>query len=577
MFALPSFIQYKTPQEALDMWKPYTTAENANSGASYICMYRGGNSKNLDLGKKSFYVNDGFDFRESDMNNIPDSFKKRIPLNANNVPKDKDKYNLVIFRVGYADQNQSIFKSISLNQSEHKETEEYLKAYSDTFDNRGGTKPLYKKVNLYNLFAIRSYKCGVTCMGNMMVHALNYFQLDNIPFFHGAYQIAKVSHNVTPHNVETSFEGYRMPRFTYPVVDSVTTYVTIPLSETLFSGEEKTKSVLRPLGGKSYSEAEISSKDSNASDVSSYGVGTNTSNTVSVATVPISTFSGSLISPTILTPNAITAANLISTSNTISRSGKLWNKSDLAKYITITDAEVRQIMDKTRASGSISTSQLLKNQVVTRDKLATLDSYIKSTTSTPYIVGKARVARTLGTKQILDSTYGFIDSTKLLATDTLTPERTAFANKYIKNYTLPFSLRAALGNGVLGSEKNTIALHKNVGDSFVYAMKEVLDFYGIDLIKKLGLNIYGGSFVFRRSVDGISISTHAYGLAVDFLPSANAFAWYANNSLLAEPPYTAFLDILEKWGWYNNGRWYKQDWMHFQAIQYDTVKNNYFA
>lgn len=262
MHALPSFIHYKTPQEALDMWKPYTTANDANSGASYICMYRGGNSKNLDLGKKSFYVNDGFDFRESDSKNIPDAFKKRIPLNANNVPKDKDKYNLVIFRVGYADQNQSIFKSISLNQSEHKETEEYFKAYSDTFDSRGGTKPMYKKVNLYNLFAIRSYKCSVTCLGNMMVHALNYFQLDNIPFFHGAYQIAKVSHNVTAHNVETTFEGYRMPRFTYPVVDTITSYITIPLSETLFSGDAKTKPVIRPLGGKSYSEAEITNANS---------------------------------------------------------------------------------------------------------------------------------------------------------------------------------------------------------------------------------------------------------------------------------------------------------------------------
>lgn len=262
MHALPSFIHYKTPQEALDMWKPYTTANDANSGASYICMYRGGNSKNLDLGKKSFYVNDGFDFREYDSKNIPDAFKKRIPLNANNVPKDKDKYNLVIFRVGYADQNQSIFKSISLNQSEHKETEEYFKAYSDTFDSRGGTKPMYKKVNLYNLFAIRSYKCSVTCLGNMMVHALNYFQLDNIPFFHGAYQIAKVSHSVSAHNVETTFEGYRMPRFTYPVVDTITSYITIPLSETLFSGDAKTKPVIRPLGGKSYSEAETTNANS---------------------------------------------------------------------------------------------------------------------------------------------------------------------------------------------------------------------------------------------------------------------------------------------------------------------------
>jgi hypothetical protein len=262
LHSLPSSIHYKTPQDGLDMWKPYTTANDANSGAAYILQYRGGNSKHLDLGKKSLYVNDGFDFRESDIGKIPDAFKKRIPMNANNVPKDKDKYNLVIFRVGYADQNQSIFKSITLNQSEHKETDEYYKAFADAIDNRGGTKPMYKKVNLYNLFAIRSYKCSVTCLGNMMVNALNYFQLDNVPFFHGAYQIAKVSHSISAHNIETTFEGYRMPRFTYPFIDSVIAYVQIPLSETLFSADQKAKPVIRPLGGKSYSEAEITSANS---------------------------------------------------------------------------------------------------------------------------------------------------------------------------------------------------------------------------------------------------------------------------------------------------------------------------
>jgi hypothetical protein len=580
MHALPSFVHYKTPQEALDMWKPYTTAQDANSGASYICMYRGGNSKNLDLGKKSYYVNDGFDFREADYRNIPDAFKKRVPLNANNVPTDRDKYNLVIFRVGYADQNQSIFKTITLNQSEHKETEEYLKAYSDTFDARGGTKPFYKKVNLYNLFAIRSYKCSVSCMGNMMVHALNYFQLDNIPFFHGAYQVAKVSHSISAHDVQTTFEGYRMPRFTYPVVKSITSYITIPLSETLFSGEEKTKAIIRPLGGKSYSEAEISSSKENASDVSTYNVGDNTTNSASVSTVAFTPFAGTLMDISGLAVNPISPSNLISSANSLNRNNRsLWFSSILAQYVLVTDAEVRQIMTKTRATGSTSLLTMLNNQSVDYGKLGVLDKYIKEKGEKAYVVGKARVARNLGTSQSMNKVFGFIDVSKVPENESATDsQRTAFANKYIKKFILPYKVRVTINSkGTLSSERDSLLLHKDVGDSLVYAMKEVLDFYGIDLIKKLGLNICDGAFVFRKQRNSSYVSTHAYGVAVDFLGAANAYSWNKNNSLFGESPYTAFLDIMEKWGWYNNGRWAGQDWMHFQAVHYSTSQKDYFA
>ena len=577
LHSLPSSIHYKTPQDGLDMWKPYTTANDANSGAAYILQYRGGNSKHLDLGKKSLYVNDGFDFRESDIGKIPDAFKKRIPMNANNVPKDKDKYNLVIFRVGYADQNQSIFKSITLNQSEHKENDEYYKAFSDAIDNRGGTKPMYKKVNLYNLFAIRSYRCTVTCLGNMMVNALNYFQLDNIPFFHGAYLIEKVSHSITAHNIETTFNGIRMPRYTYPFIDSVIAYVQIPLSETLFSADQKANPVIRPLGGKSYSEAEISGSNPNANAIGAYGVGTNTSNVVSVSTVPFSPYTGSLINTSGLSINPITPANIISTSNLLNRNGKLWNASAEAKYITITDTEVRQIMDKTRASGSVSNSQMLNSQIVSKDKLNSLDKFIAEKGLNAYVVGKARVARVLSTEDQLIKAYGYIDKRILPADEVLSPQRAAFANKYIKNYTMPYAFRTIKLNGSLGAEQTILPLHNLVGDSLVYALKEVLDFYGIDMIKKLGLNLTAGTFVFRKMRDSTNISNHAFGIAIDILSTANLLDWNKSQSLFGESPYTAFIDIMEKWGWYTQGRWLNNDFMHFQAAQYYSNKNNYIA
>lgn len=249
---LPTYVNYKNIQEVQDMWKPHTDLTNVNAGAAYIAMYVGGTSKVLDIGEKSFYVNDGFDMREFDSINIPKDFTdKRIPTNYTSLDSDERfKYNMVVFRVGYADQNQSIFTSIKdLSQQENRETEESRIATAEIFDGRGGTKRFYKGTNLYNVFALRSYKCSVECMGNMQIHPLNYFQLDNIPFFHGAYLITKVSHDITPNMIKTTFTGARMPRFVYPIVDKATSFVNIPLSDTLFNAEELNKNVIRPLNG----------------------------------------------------------------------------------------------------------------------------------------------------------------------------------------------------------------------------------------------------------------------------------------------------------------------------------------
>jgi hypothetical protein len=580
IFALPSFIHYKTAKEGLDMWKPQTSIENIGRGASYVCVYGNPSGKSLDLGKKAYYVNDGFDFRDSTIGNIPDGFKKRVPLDVDSVPYDKDKYNLVVFRVGYADQNQSIFKTISVSQEEHKETAEYMAAMADMFDSRGGTKPLYKNANLYNLFALRSYKCTVTCMGNMMVHCLNYFQLDNMPFYHGAYQISKVKHTIVPNDITTTFDGYRMPRYTTPVISSITTYVSVPLSETLFTDEERQKSVIRPISGKNYSEAEIAIANANKGAWVGNNFGYN--NPVTVSTVVTPNFTGSLINNSELQILNNNPLGLIQASNKIDRSGGLWTTSSYSVYITATDSEVASIMNKTRGQGLFNLPNetislpIAKFQTVDRSKFKTLDAYLKPYKVPMSVIGKGRVARPYGDKANCDIVYGFIDKTLLpsgrveRADD---KQRAAFLQKNIRGFQLPFGLKTALDYGTtsanrLGGEKFVISLHKDVGDSFVYAMKEVLGFYGIENIQKLGLNIFSGSFVFRTISEGSDPSLHAYGIAVDFLAPLGLLNSKGRDALFSQAPYTAFIDILEKWGWYSLGRYGGKDWMHFQAAHY---------
>ena len=46
-----------------------------------------------------------------------------------------------------------------------------------------------------------------------------YFQLNNIPFWKGAYMIKKVTHKITAGNMNTTFEGIRVNRYAIPISD----------------------------------------------------------------------------------------------------------------------------------------------------------------------------------------------------------------------------------------------------------------------------------------------------------------------------------------------------------------------
>ena len=110
----------------LNIFKPVTTlSNNTSSGPIYCCIYVGGASQALDIGEESKYqfANDGFTLDDP----TPD-----LTADGNN--------SLVAFRVAFGAENQTIFKNVSLNQQEHKETGEYFKALSELVDKRGGTQ-----------------------------------------------------------------------------------------------------------------------------------------------------------------------------------------------------------------------------------------------------------------------------------------------------------------------------------------------------------------------------------------------------------------------------------------------------
>jgi predicted chitinase len=98
-------------------------------------------------------------------------------------------------------------------------------------DKRGGTQRVQKGNDLYDLFSVRSYKCSVDGIGNMNIQPLSYFQLDNVPFYRGAYLITSVEHSITPNHMTTSFSGLRQSRFSTPVEENTSTFLNINFEE----------------------------------------------------------------------------------------------------------------------------------------------------------------------------------------------------------------------------------------------------------------------------------------------------------------------------------------------------------
>ena len=224
---LPSYIDYKDEKEVAKMFRPFTTLESPDSsGPVYCCIYVGGASQVLDIKETNNYYfnNDGYSFKNGE---IPSDMS--VTNNASDV---EDEFKLVAFRVAFGAQNQTIFKNVSLNQQEHKETGEYFRALSDLIDKRGATQKTYQGTDLLRLFKTRSYTCQVDSLGCMNIQPLMYFDLQNVPFFNGAYLITSVSHSITPNHMTTNFKGVRQSKYITPPTTSITADIDIDLNAT---------------------------------------------------------------------------------------------------------------------------------------------------------------------------------------------------------------------------------------------------------------------------------------------------------------------------------------------------------
>lgn len=115
-----------------------------------------------------------------------------------------------------------------------------------------------------------------------------------------------------------------------------------------------------------------------------------------------------------------------------------------------------------------------------------------------------------------------------------------------------------------GTKVKTIRVHSLIANAVKQALREVLDHYGIDEIRRLGLDQYSGSYNYRKTTSGSSYSMHAWGIALDFAAEKNAYSTHKPHASLSIPDCEKWWEIWESHGAVSLGRERDVDWMHLQ-------------
>jgi hypothetical protein len=67
--------------------------------------------------------------------------------------------------------------------------------------------------------------------------------------------------------------------------------------------------------------------------------------------------------------------------------------------------------------------------------------------------------------------------------------------------------------------------------------------YGIEKIKALQLDDFGGCFNYRKMRGGTQLSLHSWGVAIDLDPDRNLLKETSKTARFARPEYKQFIDI----------------------------------
>lgn len=210
-------------QSLVDVFTPFQFKDiSGDSVPQFIGIYVGMPSTSLNNrvgnGTMSFHKDDGLYLWGSKKTNVSRNEGNALPC----------------FLISFSDQNNSMFKSISVGTKQNAITEQSLAAMYNLFEDSG--KMTAKGQDLYSIYSQNSYQATIEMMGDANIQPLMYFQLNNANIFDGCYMIFKMEHHINSNNdMTTRFTGMRMSNVYTPLVEDCV-FVNSILGENVFAG-----------------------------------------------------------------------------------------------------------------------------------------------------------------------------------------------------------------------------------------------------------------------------------------------------------------------------------------------------
>lgn len=187
---------------ANDVFSTFTYVDYIDSAPKFLCQYIDRPSQTLSLDNDPNYPfkSDSFDLGNPTNNPIIE----KGPVNQHNSNK------AVGFVVDFGTINQSIFKSVDINQEQGVTSSEQIQTTIDMGNQGSGKKTMQQTTSLYDFYKNRSYSSTVKTLGNVMIQPTMYFVLRHMPMFNGTYIIRNVKHSISPGSFNTEFNGQRV-------------------------------------------------------------------------------------------------------------------------------------------------------------------------------------------------------------------------------------------------------------------------------------------------------------------------------------------------------------------------------
>lgn len=197
-----------------------------------------------------------------------------------------------------------------------------------------------------------------------------------------------------------------------------------------------------------------------------------------------------------------------------------------------------------------------------RKSMEGYDKYVKNLDKKFNLIGENQ--RT----EILKDTPGVIKPHDFWPNDTQ-PELEKYFGKMGQNQTmlqLPYTMQLAWDKD---AKIQRFSCHEKVAEALNSIFNRTLDHYGVDGIRELGLDQFGGCLNVRlmRGSDH-RYSTHSWGISVDLDPDRNAMRTPFKEARLGQDDAIPFWEIVESTGMQSSGRVRDRDSMHIQACTF---------